>query len=240
MTEELRLHWSLHELDELAVAHERVLAKHPEQRTALLTRIAAARAALAALDQRVADSAKRRRILDGEIAAFDDQQKHFEKQLLAVTNQQQFEAVQHEIAAVKARRDVLETEVLVRLDTEEREARTRTDQAHALERAEGEAAALFARLDAEHATLRAELAALEARRAHESAQLPPVTRTRYEKLRAGCAGRAVAAVVNGACGSCFRGLPPAGLQEARRREKLLTCSGCGRLLLMPPEGHESA
>jgi predicted nucleic acid-binding Zn-ribbon protein len=240
VTDELRLHWSLHELDELAVVHERVLAKHPEQRAGLLARIASARAALAALDQRAADSVKRRRILDGEIAAYDVQHKHFEQQLLAVTKQQQFEAVQHEIASVKARRDVLETEVLELLDSEEHEAHARLEKAHVLERAEAEGATLFARLAAEHTALSAELAALDARRAGVVAQLVPATRARYEKLRAGRAGRAVAAVVNGACGSCFSGLAPAGLQEARRREKLLSCEGCGRLLLMPPEDSGTA
>ncbi|HEY6194935.1 MAG TPA: hypothetical protein VI504_07840, partial [Candidatus Eisenbacteria bacterium] len=162
MTEELRLHWALHEIDEQAVACEQVLAKHPEQRRAQEARIASARAALAALDQRTADSSRRRRTLDGEIAAFEAQQKHFEKQLLAVTNQHQFEAVQHEIAAVRAKRDVLETEVLERLDAEERDAAGRPEKAHALERAEAEGAALFAKLDAESARLRAELAALDA------------------------------------------------------------------------------
>ena len=83
--------------------------------------------------------------------------------------------------------------------------------------------------------MKAELAALEARRGDVAAQLPPATRTRYEKLRAGRAGRAVAAIENGACGGCHRGLPPAALQEARRREKLLMCDGCGRLLMLAPE-----
>jgi predicted nucleic acid-binding Zn-ribbon protein len=67
------------------------------------------------------------------------------------------------------------------------------------------------------------------------AALAPAARPRYEKLRAGRAGRAVVAIENGACGGCHRGLPPAVLQEARRREKLLVCDGCGRLLLLPPE-----
>jgi predicted nucleic acid-binding Zn-ribbon protein len=95
---------------------------------------------------------------------------------------------------------------------------------------------VFAKLDAESATLRAEIAALDARRAEVEAKLAPAARARYEKLRAGRAGRAVAAVTNGACGGCFHGLSPAALQEARRREKLLTCDGCGRLLVMAPEG----
>ena len=234
MTEELRLHWALHEIDEQAVTHEQALAKHPETRREHTARVTAARAALQALDLRLADSVKRRRVLDREIAAYDVQQKRFEQQLLAVTTQHQLEAMQHEIAAVRAKRDVLETEALERLDVEERETKARPEKAHALERAEAEAQATTARLDAEAGRLTSELASLAARRAEVVGLLAPAERSRYEKLRAGRAGRAVVAIENGACGGCHRGLPPAGLQEARRREKLLVCDGCGRLMLLPP------
>ena len=233
LSEELRLHWILHEIDELAFAHDLVLNKHPEQRRVQQARIASARAALSALDGRVAESLKRRRTLDVEIAAFDAQQKHFEKQLLAVTNQHQFEAAQHEIAAVRAKRDVLETELLERLDADDRETTARPEKAHALQRAEAEGSALFAKLDAEAAELRAELGALDARREHAAARLEPATRTRYLKLRALRGGRAVATITSGACGGCHSGLPPHALQELRRAEKLLSCDGCGRLLMMP-------
>jgi hypothetical protein len=243
LTEELRLHWTLHEIDEQTFAHEQVLGKHPEQRRTHEARIAGARAALAALDQRVAESVKRRRTLDGEIAALEAQQQHFEKQSLAVTNQHQFEAVQHEIAAVKAKRDVLETEVLERLDAEEREAAARPEKAHAFERAESEGQALFAKLDREGAALRAEIAALDARRAETVGRLEPAARSRYEKLRSLRGGRAIAAVANGACGGCHSGLPPHAIQELRRAEKLLICDGCGRLLMLPPvpppAGHDA-
>ena len=235
MTDELRIHWALYEIDEQAVVREAALAKHPELRKAVETRTASARQVLSALDARVADSVKRRRVLDGEIAAFDVQVKRFEKQLESVTDQKQFEAVQHEIAAVRAKRDVLETEVLERLDAEEKEAAARPDKAHALERLEAELAQLTAKLDAEAATLKAELAALDAQRTAAAAGLDAGARSRYERLRTGRAGRAVAAVQNGACGACFRALAPAALQEARRRERLLSCDGCGRYLVLPPE-----
>src|SRR5207302_11231052 len=68
-------------------------------------------------------------------------QKRFEQQLLAVTNQHQFEAMQHEIAGVRRKRDVLETEALERMEAEEREAAARPEKAHALERAEAESGA---------------------------------------------------------------------------------------------------
>lgn len=240
MTEELRLHWALHEIDEQAVVREHALAQHPEQRRLVAARVAAAQQALTALDQRVADSAKRRRVLDGEIAAFDVQQKRFETQLQSVTDQKQFEAVRHEIEAVRAKRDVLETEALERLEAEEQETAKRPERETALTRAQGEAAAVTTRLDAESATLRTELAALEAQRADTVARLEPVARNRYERLRTGRAGRAVAGIVQQACGACHHALPPASLQEAKRRERLVACDGCGRLLLLAPDAPGAA
>ena len=226
MTEELRVHWELHETDEQSVSREQQLARHPELRRAHEAKVAAARAVLAAIDQRLASALQRRRALERDIAAFDVQQKHFEKQLLAVTDQKQYLAVQHEISGVRARRDTLETEALELLDQEERETKARPDKAHALERAESEASAAFA--------------ALEAERQRVCAQLPPASRQRYERLRSGRSGRAVAAIDHNACGACHRGLPPAGLQAARRRDALLICDGCGSLMLLPPEASSPA
>ena len=235
MTDELRVHWALHETDEQSVAREQLLARHPEARHAHEARLASARAALAAVDQRLAAALQRRRALERDIAAFDVQQKRFEQQLLAVTDQKQYEAVQHEIAAVRTKRDVLETEALELLEKEERETAARPEKAGALERAESEARTALAALDAEATRLHAELEALASERARASEQLPPPLRQRYEKLRAGRAGRAVAAIDHNACGACHRGLPPAGLQAARRRDALLVCDGCGRLMMLPPE-----
>ena len=240
MTEELRLHWALHELDEQSFVREQTLAQHPEQRRTIATRVATARQAVAQLDQRLTDSAKRRRVLEGEIAAFDVQQKRFEKQLEAVTDQKQFDAVRHEIEAVRGKRDGLETEVLERLETEEQESAKRAERATALQRLEAETAAVTERLDAEAATLNAELASFAERRAVLVARLEPAARSRYERLRAGRAGRAVAAVMNQACGACHHALSPVGLQTAKRRESLVTCDGCGRLVMFAPDGGGTA
>src|SRR5262249_20641773 len=98
MTDELVVHWRLHEIRADAGPREQALAKHPEQRRAQEAKVATARAVLAAIDQRLAESKKRRRALDADIAALESQEKHFEKQSLAVTNDQQFQAIRHEIA----------------------------------------------------------------------------------------------------------------------------------------------
>ena len=235
MTVELRVHWELHETDEQSVSREQQLARHPELRRAHEAKVAAARAVLTAIDQRLAAALQRRRALERDITAFDAQQKHFEQQLQAVTDQKQYLAVQHEIAAVRAKRDTLETQALELLEQEERESKMRPEKAHVLERAESDSRAAFEALDAEAVKLRGELAALEADRQRACAQLPLASRQRYERLRSGRSGRAVAAIDHNACGACHRGLPPAGLQAARRRDALIVCDGCGRLMLLPPD-----
>jgi hypothetical protein len=236
VTDELRHHWTLHLLDEDSARHEAQLAKHPEQRKVHETRVAAARKALTANAAQSADAQKQRRVLEQEIAAFDTAEARFQQQLERVTDQKQFEAVQHEIAAVRAKRSDVETAALELLEREEGLAAASPPLTHALEKAENDAAVVFLTLDTEAARLNAELAALAAKRADAVALLDAPARSLYERLRGLRGGRAVAAFERGACGACFRTQPPVALQEARKGLRLLSCDGCGRLLMMAPEG----
>jgi predicted nucleic acid-binding Zn-ribbon protein len=235
VNDELRLHWALHEIDEEAVRHEAERGKLPEQRRALDARVTSERNKLAAIDTEATKLERRRRELERDIAGFEAQEKRFKTQLDAVTDQKQYTAVQHEIATVAGKRSDLETEALTVMDGEERAATDRPHAAELLAKAERETADTRAKLDAEEARHSSRLAELDARRAEAIAQLEPPMRSRYERTRAARAGRAVAAIEKGACGGCFRGLAPHGLQEARKREHMVLCDGCGRLLMLPPE-----
>lgn len=235
MTDELRTHWSLHLLDEESVRHEAERARLPAERQAHERKVAAARRALSVLEARLEEAQKRRRALDRDLATLDTQVRHFEHQLESVTDQRQFEAVQHEIAGAKSKRDALETEALELLEREEAGAAERPGLAAELAKLERAAQEANVMLDATDARLAARLTELDADRARVAAALPVATRTRYDKLRAGRAGRAVAALIGNACGACQSAQPPHALQEARKRTTLLVCEGCGRLLLMPPE-----
>jgi len=113
-------------------------------------------------------------------------------------------------------------------------ARPKLDQA--LRDAEAEGGAKIATIEAEEKRANDESAALEAQRAGLAPQLPPATRSRYERVRDSRGGRGVVAIAKGACGACYRGLAPQGLQEARKRDHVLICDGCGRMLVYPPDG----
>lgn len=234
MTDELLHHWALHLLDEEAVRHAADRAKLPEVRRAQEAKLAAETRKAEAAAKRAAELLARRRALEGDIAALEAQEKKYRTQLDAVTDQKQYEAVQHEIAGVAGKRGVLETEVLEILEAEDRLGTERPALEAALAKATRETAEQRAKLDAEDARLAGLLAALDARRTAAAAPLDPAARTRYEKLRVSRAGRAVVAITQGACGGCARNLTPHGQQDARKRERLLVCDGCGRLMLLPP------
>lgn len=234
MTDEVRLHWKLHELDEESARHAAELAKLPEARRVVEARVRAAKAALEALDARLAELQRQRREREREADALLANERHFESQRASVKNQQQFEAIELEIARVRDRRSDAETAALTLLESEEATATARPDAAQALQQAERDAADAGAKLEASEAAQRSAIQALEVRRSAALESLPPAARQRYERLRGTRGGRPVAAIDKQACGACFRGLSPHALQEARRAETLLVCDGCGRLMLLPP------
>ncbi len=236
MSVELAALWRLYELDEQgAQVHQRLRAI-PEQRTQLESRVNAERARLAAHQKTTADAQLVRRKLEQEIEAVTTQQRTFESRQPVVKTNEEYQALTAEIAGCKAKRSDLETRVLMQFEEEERIAGEKKTIEKALATAEAELAARRGALDRDEAEERQRLADLESKRVTEMAMLSAATRSRYERVHASREGRAVVPILKNACGGCFRQQTPQMLQEARRGERWITCDGCGRMLVWPPEG----
>uniref|UniRef100_A0A832I0V5 C4-type zinc ribbon domain-containing protein n=1 Tax=Eiseniibacteriota bacterium TaxID=2212470 RepID=A0A832I0V5_UNCEI len=228
--------WSLHGLDEERITLRAALARVPEQRRQLEARVAAERAALEAHRARLAEVQRRRRAQEQEIEALAAQERQFQSQQPSVKTNEAYQALTHEIATVRGKRSDLETQVLLGLEEEEALALQKGPLEEALRAAEAERDARLAALATEESGLAAALEGLDARRVAALEGLTPAARVRYERVHASRDGRAVVAIAKGACGGCFRAQPPQLLQEAKRRDRVLACEGCGRLLVLPPEG----
>jgi len=235
VTDELLHHWALHLIDEEAVRHASDRAKLPDLRRVQEARLATERRKVEASAKRSAELSARRRALERDAAAFEVQEKKYRTQLDAVTDQKQYEAVQHEIAGVAGKRGDLETTVLEILEEEESLAAGKPALDAALAKTEQETAVQITKLGAEETRLAERIAELDRRRTEATQPLEPAARVRYEKVRVSKGGRAVVAVTNGACGGCARNLTPHAQQDARKRDRLLTCDGCGRFMMLPPE-----
>ncbi len=235
MSTELGRLWTLHGLDEEVVAIDAELAKFPEQRRALTAKVTEARGRLDANTTGAAAMVKLRRDLERQIEGVDIEERKFLSQQAAVKSNDAFQALTHEIAGARQRRSDLETRVLSLMDDEERAAKARPAIAQELADAEQAFAAREQSIAADEGALRARRGGLEARREANIAALEPATRPRYERAHQSRGGRAVVAILKGACGGCFRSLPPQVMMEAKKRDRVLICDGCGRLLMLPPD-----
>jgi len=233
--EELDRLWKLRALDEEVAALDQRLARLPEQRQALESSVATARARLEAHASALAAMQKRRRELEREIEGIDAQEKRFLSQQAAVKTNAEYQALTHEITACKVKRSDLETQVLSLMEDEERSSAARPPLERELAAADAERAERTRAIAAEETAARAQRAALEARRERQLEGLNAATRQRYERVRTSRGGRAVVPIVKGACGGCYRAQPPQVLMEAKKRDRLLVCDGCGRILVLPPD-----
>ena len=83
------------------------------------------------------------------------------------------------------------------------------------------------------AALQVQKTALVERRAETAAPVPEELLARYDHLRAGHGGVAVAHLVGGRCDGCHLALAQAALERIRSAppDELVECEECGRLLV---------
>ena len=235
MNDELRVLWALNGLDERLVTLKTALERFPVQRRNVDERLVAARSRLDALKKDLADFLARRRQMEKDIEALLVEERKYQGQLPLVKKNEEYAALLHEIAGAKKRGSDRETELLTLMDSEERRQTEKPAIEKELATLEGEAAQRLGAIVAEEEKEQAKVAGVEAERATLVVGLSPGTRTRYERIRTSREGRAVVPILKNSCGGCFRAQPPQVLQEARRGDRLLTCEGCGLLLIWPPD-----
>jgi len=235
MTPELATLWALHELDERLVALRDSLAKLPAERKTLESRRAAERASLERQQKRLAELKLKRSQREKDIVALQAEEKRFAQQQGLVKTNAEFQALTHEIDGARVRRSDVETEVLVMMDEEQTLEASRPALDRQLSEVEREVAAQLAAIDSHETTDRAEEKEIETRRAGLVPTLPAATRSRYERIRESKGGRAVVGIAKDSCGGCYRGLAPQALQESRKRDRVLNCDGCGRMLILAPD-----
>jgi hypothetical protein len=236
MTEELQILWTLRGLDEQLVTLHGALARYPGDRKTLEARTTSERTRLEDLKKAIGDVQLKHRKMEQDIEALQQEERKFQSQLPMVKKNEEYSALLHEIADRKGKRSERETDLLMLMDEEQRLHRERPTVEQALQKAEAETAARLATINDEERKERDQVAGLEAERQSLMSRLSPGIRARYERIRTSLDGRAVVPILKGSCGGCFRGQPPQMLQEARRGDRLITCDGCGRLLIWPPEG----
>ncbi|HVP58552.1 MAG TPA: C4-type zinc ribbon domain-containing protein [bacterium] len=215
------------EIDDLRADEEAI----PEKKDQLSAQVSEIEAKLKALKQEALDLAKLRKDKELELDGTSQKKAKFQVQLFQVKSNREYEALQHEITGLDGQVSAFEDEILEILERSEKVTRAIADEEKTLKAAMERVKQEHAALDRDAEGLRKAIAERDGKRAGMVSGLDQGLLARYERIREVKDGLAVAAVKNGACGGCFRRIPPQEMQILRRADRLITCEGCGRMIL---------
>jgi predicted nucleic acid-binding Zn-ribbon protein len=143
----------------------------------------------------------------------------------------ELQALQEEVEALKRQRERLDERLLTLMDDLEG---CRTNESQAKKELVTATAALRERVTAFNAqaeTMKAQAQALAAQRSGSAKVVPADLLKRYDTLRAGKGGVALAPLTDGnLCGGCKMGLPSSIVVRVHEGKSFVLCDNCGRML----------
>jgi predicted nucleic acid-binding Zn-ribbon protein len=175
--------------------------------------------------------AKKRKEQEIELESTTDSMGKFQSQLFQVKSNREYEALQHEIAALKEKASKIEDAILETLESSEEISKAIEAEEQALKAETERTKTEQAKLDGDLKELTDAIKVKSEEREQLVADLDKALLARYERIRDNKDGLAVTSVENGACGGCFRRIPPHEMQNLKRDDRIITCEGCGRIII---------
>ena len=225
---------SLQKLDSAADAARKKLAAEPEHEAQLEARLEAARQQVAAAKERVAANKNARAALEKEVAVQQGRLSKFRETAMAVKTNQEYHAVQHEIAFAQGEIKKIEDSILERMmESDELSA--------ALKAAESALAAETKAVDADrktgsaaHIEMQASLEKIAAERTELVAGLKKDVLATFEAVSRKRNGVAMSEARGGVCTICHVRLRPQVFNNVLRNDSILQCDHCNRILYYVP------
>ena len=225
---------ALQRLDSAVHDAERRRADEPERLKALDVRLDEAKARVAAAKGQLAENQSKRREIEKDVAVHQGRLSKFREQAMAVKTNQEYHAIQHEIAfaqtEIKTREDKL-LELMLQAD----ELTASVKQAEAQLVAEQKAVDADRKaLQVEQQQLTASLERNAADRAATVKNIAPQVLATFDLVAKRRNGVAVVEARDGICTICHVRLRPQVFNTVRRNEDIVQCDSCQRILFFVP------
>jgi len=225
---------ALQRLDSAAQDAEKRLADEPERQKAIDARLDEQRQLVNQAKEHLTASQNARRALEKDVSVHQGRLSKFREQAMAVKTNQEYHAIQHEIAFAQSEIKGIEDQILERmLEADELTA--------ALKRAEAALTAEQKACDADRRALAAEQVELKGRleRVRNERQtlvsaLAPAAFATFELVARRRNGVALAEAREGVCTICHVRLRPQIFNTIRRNDEIIQCDSCSRILYFVP------
>jgi predicted nucleic acid-binding Zn-ribbon protein len=236
----------LQEIETRAADARKRIADAPARIAALDAKLSAARSEVAAAKQAQTDSQTQRRSIEKDLLAAQQHLSKSKETLMAVKTNQEYHAMQSQIAAGTTEVGRIEERMLVNM-VEADEIGARLKKADAAVKAEEVAVAKERKaIEAEAQEMERVVSASQEERARLVQQIPRATLEMFERVAKARQGIAVTEAIDGHCSLCHVRLRPQVYNTIRRNDAIVPCDSCQRVLYFTgvhersAEGHAAA
>lgn len=224
----------LQDIERRSAAAARIVADAPGTLAALATTLANAKAGVESAKSALADNQVARRALERDLQTAQQRLEKYKDQTMAVKTNEEFHAMQHQMAAVKADIDRLEGSILeVMMTADALQGRLAAAEA-TLKAQTASVATQQATVSADRDANAAVVAACAAERAALVAQMTPSVVATFDKVARQRTGIGVARAEQERCIVCQVRLRPMVYSAVKRNDSIIQCDSCQRILYFIP------
>ncbi len=229
---------TLQKLDLQIRAIETRLARIPVEVEELEKEIATERANVKAAEDRLGESQKQRRTMEGELEHMETSLAKYKDQLMQVKTNDEYKAMQKQIENSEEEIGKKEEDILVGMDEADRLQEQLKLRQKELEEGQKKMTSMEADLETEATRLRSELETETSEREKLLATIDAGLLAQYRKVSDARSGIAMAEAKDEHCDVCHVRLRPQVYNEIRVGKEILSCDSCGRIMyyLGPPPG----
>ena len=233
MNADLRLIWDLQSVDNRIAELKLEIARLPKHIAEIERKLESHKQALAADQAALEENRKGRRLMEGEITAFEQKLSHIRVQMGEAKTNEVYRAFQKEIKFGEDGISKVEDRILDKM-IEAETIEQNIAKAEQELKIESEAVAKeITETKARFAKDEDELVLDQKKRDASASSVTPDVLKTYERVRK-LRGNAVAEVSGDRCLVCNVVMRPHVSQRLRQGEEILTCESCGRILYYPP------
>ncbi len=189
-------------------------------------------------EQRLSESKKSQRSLEGELELIESRISKYKEQLMQVKSNDEYRAMQRQIDSAQQDVSAKEDLILAKFDEAESRETELSNRKKELEIGMVEVGKQEAELEKETSKLKAELDRQKAERAELIGFIPEELLSQYHVIVRARGGIGVAEAKNEHCQECHVRLRPQVYEELRLGQKILKCDSCTRILYIADNQEE--
>jgi len=231
MNEKLEYLLELQRIDDEIERMKHEQSEIPHDVSIIEDRLRKAESACTLEKERLAEVNRRRSSLENDLVLFGERLKKYQRQLLSAKTNQEYQAFLREIDATKEKISKNEEEILTLMDEAETMANDIEQHTRELEKEKVNSQREIESLKTRLSILAKEYTGKTDERKGLVTRMGSRLVGRYERIKNGRGGQAVAIINGEVCSGCHTTLPPQFAVEIRKGGEILTCESCGRILV---------